>query len=47
MPNYEQMYTHLFNAMTTALELLSDGDILAMQAVLQEAQTHTEALYMQ
>lgn len=44
---YQKMYTTLFNAFTTALELMEGGNVWQAKAVLMEAQKKTEEMYIE
>ena len=46
MPNYEKMYSTLFNAATDALRLMERGQIMEAMAVLIDAQCKTEEMYI-
>lgn len=43
---YQKMYTALFNAVTTALELMEGNEMMQARWVLMEAQRKTEELYI-
>ena len=43
---YQKMYTTLFNAITDALCLIDDGNLVAAKALLKRAQQATEELYI-
>ena len=43
---YHKMYTTLFNAITTALDLIEGHEITKARAVLVRAQQTTEELYI-
>ena len=43
---YQKMYTTLFNAITEALQFLSEGDQTTAKWLLEEAQRETENLFM-
>ena len=44
---YQKMYTVLFNAITTALELMEGNEVMQVRWVLMEAQRETEELYIE
>lgn len=46
MPDYQRMYSLLFNAVTDALEELKLGRILTAETLLRKAQQDTETIYM-
>ena len=46
MPNYQKMYTALFNAITDALEELDRANFGAAKQRLIRAQQDTEELYL-
>ena len=46
MPDYKKMYLLLFNAITDALENLSDNNYGAARDLLIAAQQQTEELYI-
>ena len=46
MPNYQKMYTLLFNAITDALTCLEKGKEQTASRLLREAQQKTEELYI-
>ena len=46
MPNYEQLYHLMFNAVTDALALMEGGGDLRVRALLRRAQQEAEALYL-
>lgn len=43
---YQQMYITLFKAITAALYMLEDNEIMKARTVLVRAQQETEALYI-
>ena len=47
MPNYQKLYTLLFNAMTDALTELEQMNVGAAKAMLIAAQQQAEELYME
>ena len=47
MSDYAKMYCVLFNAITDALERLSQNDLSAGKEILIAAQQKTEALYIE
>lgn len=44
---YQQMYVTLFKAVTAALYMLEDGEIMKARAILVRAQQNTENLYIE
>lgn len=44
---YQKMYVTLFKAVTTALYMIGDGEIMKARAVLIWAQQKTEELYIE
>ena len=46
MEPYKQMYYHLFNAVTNALEAMASGKPAEAAALLRQAQCETEELYI-
>lgn len=44
---YQKMYTTLFNAVTTALDMIGDSETAKAQALLIRAQQETEELYIE
>lgn len=44
---YQKMYTTLFNAITEALQFLSEGDKTTAKWLLEEAQRETENIFME
>ena len=46
MPDYQKLYTLLFNAITIALEDIKKRNYGAAQERLMDAQIHSEALYI-
>lgn len=46
MPDYQKLYTMMFNAATDALELLEKLNIGAARDRLQSAQLQAEGLYL-
>ena len=47
MPNYELLYTTLFNAITAAIEHLDNADCDAARTLLISAQKLAEELYIE
>ena len=47
MPEFEKMYLLLFNAITDALRLLTEGQVEPAIIVLGEAQLKTEQMYLE
>ena len=49
IPNvpYQKMYTTLFNAVTTALDLIEEHEVMKARALLMRAQQATEELYIE
>lgn len=47
MPDYQRMYSQLFNAITDALELMEQGRWIAAYELLCAAQTKTEDQYIE
>ena len=43
---YKEMYYHLFNALTDALEQLENGQVVLARDILMRAQIETEEMYM-
>ncbi len=43
---YKKMYLCLFNAITDALQELEKRNVSSARKILQEAQRHTEEMYM-
>lgn len=43
---YQKMYLTLFNAVTTALDMMEDGELMKARSVLVMAQQETEELYI-
>jgi len=46
MPDYQKLYTTLFNAITDALEKIDALEIAKAKALLIEAQQEAEELYL-
>jgi len=46
MPDYQKLYTLLFNSITDAIELLESYDFLAAKNVLVQAQQKAEDIYI-
>lgn len=46
MPDYQKLYTTLFNAITDALEQIDQLEIARAKQLLMQAQQETEQLYM-
>ncbi len=46
MPDYQKMYTTLFNAITDALEALEAQNVGAAKELLRSAQLRAEGLYL-
>ena len=46
MPDYQTMYLHLFNAMTDAIESISQQNYGTAKELLIHAQQETEELYI-
>lgn len=44
---YQKMYVTLFNAVTTALDMMEDGKFMKARTVLIKAQRDTEELYIE
>lgn len=44
---YQQMYITLFKAVTAALYMMEDGEVLKARGVLVRAQQETEELYIE
>lgn len=44
---YQKMYTKLFNALTDAVGLLDENEVVKARWVLMEAQRKTEELYIE
>lgn len=44
---YQQMYVTLFKAVTAALYMMEDGEVLKARGVLVRAQQETEELYIE
>lgn len=45
--SYQKMYVTLFKAITAALYMMEDGEIMNARAVLVRAQQKTEDLYIE
>ena len=46
MPDYQKMYTTLFNAITDAIESIQQHNYGAAKEILIQAQQETEELYI-
>ena len=46
MPDYQKMYTTLFNAVTNAIEKIQQRSCVAAEKILIQAQQETEDLYI-
>ena len=46
MPDYQKMYTTLFNAMTDAIENIEEANYGTAEEILIQAQQKTEELYI-
>lgn len=46
MPDYQKMYSILFNAISDGLEELDELNIGSAKKIFKEAQSRTEELYM-
>ena len=46
MPNYKEMYFHLFNALTDVLDALAVNDLPAAMDIIRQAQCETEEMYL-
>ena len=46
MPDYQKMYTTLFNAITDAVKSIQDGNFGIAKEILTKAQQVTEELYI-
>ena len=46
MPDYQKMYTTLFNAVTDAIEKIQQRSCAAAEKILIQAQQKTEELYI-
>ena len=46
MPDYQKMYTTLFNAITDAVEKIQQRNCAAAEKILIQAQQKTEELYI-
>ena len=46
MPNYQKLYTMLFNSITDAISLLEDFEFLKAKNVLMKAQQDAEEEYL-
>ena len=46
MAPYQKKYTHLFNAVTDALDALEQMDIGRARCILQNSQLETERIYI-
>lgn len=46
MPDYQKLYTTLFNAITDALEQIEHRDFAKAKQLLMQAQQETEEMYM-
>ena len=46
MPDYQKMYTTLFNAITDAIKSIQDGNFGIAKDTLIKAQQDTEELYI-
>ena len=44
---YQQMYVTLFKAITAALYMMEDGEVMKARGVLVRAQQETEELYVE
>ena len=44
---YQQMYVTLFKAVTAALYMMEDGEVMKARGVLVRAQQETEELYIE
>lgn len=44
---YQEMYVTLFKAVTAALCMMGDGEIMRARAILARAQEETENLYIE
>ena len=44
---YQEMYVTLFKAVTAALCMMGDGEIMKARAILARAQQETENLYIE
>ena len=44
---YQEMYVTLFKAVTAALCMMGDGEIMKARAILARAQQETEDLYIE
>ncbi len=44
---YQEMYVTLFKAVTAALCMMGDGEIMRARAILARAQQETENLYIE
>ena len=47
MAPYQKMYVTLFNAITTALDMIEDNEFMKARSVLINAQQATEELYIE
>jgi len=47
MPPYKEMYFHLFNAITNALEATAKGEYQTARSILVAAQQWSEEQYME
>ena len=43
---YQKMYAMLFNAITDALRLMDEGDLMGAKILMKRAQQATEELYI-
>lgn len=46
MRSYQEMYFHLFNALTDVLEALEANDLPTAMDIIREAQCETEEMYL-
>lgn len=46
MPDYQRMYTVLFNTITAVLDMLKEGQAMEATYLLKQAQMQTEGLYI-
>lgn len=44
---YQKMYVTLFRAITTALDMMEDGEVIKARILLIQAQRATEELYIE
>ena len=45
--DYKKLYFHLFNAVTDAIESITNGDSFTARDILIRAQQETEDMYME